>query len=154
MRQDCLSKAAIEDLEIERTRAETDESWHPNLNCFISAETVIKITVWLRKTFWRKVEAGGSPASIPTWSKRVARLASEICVWQPQLFENAIGRIGSAKGVGVRRRNNVIGPHAPLIVCKETGKGYDVSAFHKPSTASVPPPPSIIPQSSASASWI
>lgn len=69
-----------------------------------------------------------------------------------QLIENATDRIGSAKGVGVRRRDNVIDPNNPLILREETGKGYDVSAFRKPSAAPAPPPPSIIPQSSASAS--
>lgn len=66
MRQNSLAKASIEELEIERTHVETGESRQPNLDCFLSAETVMKITGWSRQTLWREVKARRFPASIPT----------------------------------------------------------------------------------------
>jgi prophage regulatory protein len=87
MRQNSLTKAATEELEIERTRVEKDESWQSNLDCFLSAETVMKITGWSRQTLWREMKARRFPASIPTSPNRVAWLASEIRTWQRQLIE-------------------------------------------------------------------
>ena len=87
MRQNSLTKAATEELEIERTHVERDESRPPNLDCFLSAETVMKITGWSRQTLWREVKARRFPASIPTSPNRVAWLASEIRAWQRQLIE-------------------------------------------------------------------
>jgi prophage regulatory protein len=87
MRQNSLAKASIKELEIERTHVETGESRQPNLDCFLSAETVMKITGWSRQTLWREVKARRFPASIPTSPNRVAWLASEIRAWQRQLIE-------------------------------------------------------------------
>jgi prophage regulatory protein len=87
MRQNSSAKASIEDLEIDRTQVETDESRQPNLDRFLSAETVMKITGWSRQTLWREVKAGRFPASIPTSPNRVAWLATEIHTWQRHLIE-------------------------------------------------------------------
>jgi prophage regulatory protein len=87
MRQNSLAKASIEVSEIEQTHVETAESRQPNLDCFLSAETVMKITGWSRQTLWREVKARRFPASIPTSPNRVAWLASEIRAWQRQLIE-------------------------------------------------------------------
>ena len=107
MRQNSLMKASIEELEIERAHVDIDESRSPNLDCFLSAETVMKITGWSRQTLWREVKAGRFPASIPTSPNRVAWLASEIRAWQRQLVEKRDRpdwkRKGGGRPPGTRR---------------------------------------------------